>query len=96
MSRRPAKYPRNDVVPYEHRGHIIQELANQQPPSISELANALSIERDPALRKLIVLALLRTTNSADIPSLLSNVGTLSSKLPSESTLDETIQWRLPY
>jgi hypothetical protein len=95
MATESTKKARTDVMPYEHRGKAICSCA-ENPSRISELVLALSVERDAALRKCIVRALLGITNSAAPRELLCNLAALSVALPSEAEMDEIIAWRLPY
>lgn len=95
MAAGSTKQARSEVMPYEHRGKAICSRV-EEPSRISELTLQLSVERDVALRKCIVRALLEITKSTEARDLLSKLSVLSMALPSEAEMNEILAWRLPY
>jgi len=89
-------YSGGGLLPFEHRSKLVGSLAEAKPPRVAELAKALVMERDPALRKRIVQGLLTATGAQNLSDLLRRLEPHLSPIPTEEDMREVLGWRLPY
>ena len=90
----------DDVTPYEHRGKRIASTQDKTPRTVEQLVEAFKIEKDPGLRKLVAMTLLRLLDAEGIDQVADRMSECNLRDPYDKvtlwSLREALEWHIPY